>query len=203
MFDHMAILCSIRVINSRCDILLDRSVVTHGFSRCGHNKLQYTVFCLLTVYLVVSSLYRSDDSISHAGTCHLPSASSLLCTVLCSPCIVWIRYRHVSASWSLCREMTRTRARWSVQRRGSKSRSSLHRAEMIYYVTMSPRGSWTQSRHSGTGSKLIGHLRSPEVTPVRRACAYVERRSGLLNVAYARALKFPSWYLFLSIYIYI
>ena len=35
--------------------------------------------------------------------------------------------------------------------------------------------------------KLIGHLRSPEVTPVRRACAYVERRSGLLDVAYRRA----------------
>ena len=79
MFDHKAILCSIRVINSRCDILLDRSVVTHGFSRCGHNKLQYTVFCLLTVYLVVSSLYRSDDSISHAGvTCQV----HLLCYVL-------------------------------------------------------------------------------------------------------------------------
>ena len=31
-----------------------------------------TVFCLLTVYLVVSSLYRSDDSISHAGvTCQV------------------------------------------------------------------------------------------------------------------------------------
>ena len=29
----------------------------------------------------------------------------------------------------------------SVQRRGSKSRSSLKRAEMIYYVTQSPRGS--------------------------------------------------------------
>ena len=71
--------CSIRVINSRCDILLDRSVVTHGFSRCGHNKLQYTVFCLLTVYLVVSSLYRSDDSISHADvTCQV----RLLCYVL-------------------------------------------------------------------------------------------------------------------------
>ena len=79
MFDHRAMLCSIRVINSRCDILLDRSVVTHGLSRCGHNKLQYTVFCLLTVYLVVSSLYRSDDSISHAGvTCQV----RLLCYVL-------------------------------------------------------------------------------------------------------------------------
>ena len=81
MFDHRAIVCSIRVINSRGDILLDRSVVTHGhgFSRCGHNKLQYTVFCLLTVYLVVSSLYRSDDSISHAGvTCQV----RLLCYVL-------------------------------------------------------------------------------------------------------------------------
>ena len=29
--------------------------------------------------------------------------------------------------------------------------------------------------------------RPPEVTPVRRACAYVERRSGLLDVAYRRA----------------
>ena len=29
--------------------------------------------------------------------------------------------------------------------------------------------------------------RSPEVAPVRRACAYVERRSGLLDVAYRRA----------------
>ena len=28
----------------------------------------------------------------------------------------------------------------SVQRRGSKSRSSLQRAEMVYYVTQSPRG---------------------------------------------------------------
>ena len=37
------------------------------------------------------------------------------------------------------------------------------------------------------GSKLFGHLRSPEVKPVRRACAYVERRSGLLDVAYRRA----------------
>ena len=79
MFDHRGMLCSIRVINSRCDILLDRSVVTHGFLRCGHNKMQYTVFCLLTVYLVVSSLYRSDDSISHAGvTCQV----HLLCYVL-------------------------------------------------------------------------------------------------------------------------
>ena len=31
----------------------------------------------------------------------------------------------------------------SVQRRGSKSRSSLQCAEMIYYVTQSPRGSST------------------------------------------------------------
>ena len=98
-----------------------------------------------------------------------------------------IYVNHVSASCSLCREMTRTRARWSGQRRGSKSRSSLQRAEMIYYVTLSPRGSWTQSWHCDTGSKLIGHLRSPEVTPVRRACAYVERRSELLDVAYCRA----------------
>ena len=37
------------------------------------------MFCLLTVYLVVSSLYRSDDSISHAGvTCQV----RLLCYVL-------------------------------------------------------------------------------------------------------------------------
>ena len=135
MFDHRAIVCSIRVINSRCDILLDRLVVTHGFLRCGHNKLQYTVFCLLTVYLVVSSLYRSDDSLSHGGvTCQV---------------------RQVRRNYLLC--------------------------------NTSPRGSWTQSRYSGTGSKLIGHLRSPEVTPVRRACAYVERRSGLLDVAYRRA----------------
>ena len=28
----------------------------------------------------------------------------------------------------------------SVQRRGSKSRTSLHRAEIIYYITQSPRG---------------------------------------------------------------
>ena len=81
-YNNNIILCSVNiinnVINSRCDILLDRSVVTHGFSRCGHNKLQYTVFCLLTVYLVVSSLYRSDDSISHAGvTCQV----RLLCCV--------------------------------------------------------------------------------------------------------------------------
>ena len=52
------------------------------FSRCVHNILQYTdvtVFCLLTVYLVVSTLYRSDDSISHAGvTCQV----RLLCYVL-------------------------------------------------------------------------------------------------------------------------
>ena len=62
-------MCSIHVINSRCDILLDRSVVTHGhgFSRCGHNKLQYTVFCLFTVYLVVSSLYRSDMGVRRGG----------------------------------------------------------------------------------------------------------------------------------------
>ena len=140
MFDHRAILCSIRVINSRCDILLDRSVVTHGFSRCGHNKLQYTVFCLLTVYFYLYlylKLFGSFQSLplwrQHFSCgCHLPSASSLLCTALCSLCIVWIRYRHVSASWSLCREMTRTR-----------------RAEMIYYVTLSPRGSWTQSVGSG------------------------------------------------------
>ena len=31
------------------------------------------------------------------------------------------------------------------------------------------------------------NLRSPEVTPVRRACAYLGRRSGLLDVAYRRA----------------
>ena len=43
---------------------------------------------------------------------------------------------------------------------------------MIYYVTQSARGSWTQSRHSCTGSKLIGHLRSPEVTPVLLDVAY-------------------------------
>ena len=59
MFDHRAILCSIRVINSRCDILLDRSVDScHSWLFevwPWHNKLQYTVFCLLTVYLVVSS----------------------------------------------------------------------------------------------------------------------------------------------------
>ena len=39
MFDHRAILCSIRVINLRCDILVDRLIGTHGFSRCRHNKL--------------------------------------------------------------------------------------------------------------------------------------------------------------------
>ena len=70
MFDHRAILCSIRVINSRCDILLDRSVVTHDMVFRGvaiiNCNSQYTVFCLLTVYLIVSSLYRSDDSIYHA-----------------------------------------------------------------------------------------------------------------------------------------
>ena len=140
MFDHRAILCSIRVKNSRCDILLDRSVVTHGFSRCGHNKLQYTVFCLLAVYLVVSSLYRSDDSISQAGvTCQV----RLLCYVLFYAVRVLFEFAidtYVSASWSLCREMTRSRACWSVQRRGSKSRSSLQRAEMIYYVTLSRGG---------------------------------------------------------------
>ena len=110
MSDHRAILCSIRVINSRCDILLDRSVVTYGFSRCGHNKLQYTVFCLLTVYLVVSSLYGSDDSISHAGvTCQV----RLLCYVLLYAVRVLFEFAidtSRSASWSLCREMTRTRA---------------------------------------------------------------------------------------------
>ena len=46
---------------------------------------------------------------------------------------------------------------------------SVQRSEKVdcRYVTQSPRG----SRHSGTGSKL------PELTPVRRACAYVERHS--------------------------
>ena len=50
---------------------------------------------------------------------------------------------HVSASWSLCRAMAKhARAgNCSVQRRGSKSRSSLQRAEMIDYVILSPRGS--------------------------------------------------------------
>ena len=43
---------------------------------------------------------------------------------------------HVSALCSLCREMARTRAR-----RGSKRRLLLQRAEMMYYVTQSPRGS--------------------------------------------------------------
>ena len=173
MFDHRGMLCNIRVINSRCDILLDRSVVTHGFSRCGHNKILFTHRLLGSFQSL--PLWRQHFSCG----CHLPSASSLLCTALCSACIVWICYRHVSASRSFCREMTR--ARWSMQRGGSKIRSSLQRAEMIYYVTLSLRGSWTQTRHSGTGSMLIGHLRSPEVTPVRRACAYVERRSGLLE----------------------
>ena len=46
------------------------------------------------------------------------------------------------------------------QRLTSEGRSSLQRTKMIYYVTQLPRGSWTQSRHSGTRSKLISHLRS-------------------------------------------
>ena len=182
MFDHRAMLCSIRVINSRCDILLDRSVVTHGFSRCGHNKLQYTVFCLLTVYLVVSSLYRSDDSISHACvTCQV----RLLCYMYCFMQSVYC----LNSLSTTSRHRGRCAEKWQEHVRAavSKSRSSLQRAEMIYYVTLSPPGSWIQSRHSGAGSKLIGHLRSPAVMPVRRACAYVERRSGLLDVAYRRA----------------
>ena len=97
--------------------------------------------------------------------CHLPSASSLLCTALCSQCIVWIRYRHVSASWSLCREITRTR------------RNDLLCNTVAAGVMNSVSTFWH-------GVKVD---RSPEVKPVRRACAYVERRSGLLDVAYRRA----------------
>ena len=139
MFDHRAIFCSIRVINSRCDILFDRSVVTHGFSRCGHNKLQYTVFFLLTVYLVVSSLYRSDDSISHAGvTCQV----RLLCYVLLYVVRVLLEFAiDTSRHRGRCAETWQDHVRAGVQRGGSKSRSSLQRAEMIYYVTLSPRGS--------------------------------------------------------------
>ena len=158
MFDHRAICCSIRVINSRCDILLDRSVVTHGFSRCSHKKLQYKVFWLLFTHrsLVVSRLYRSDDSISHSGlTCQVSFLGYVLLYAVC----VFFKFAIET----------------SRQRRGSKIRSSLQRAEMIYYVTLSSRGSWIQSRHSGTGSKLIGHLR------LLQFGAHVHTRNNVLD----------------------
>ena len=48
MFDHMAVWCSIHVINPRCDSLLDRSVVMDfrgvAIINCfGHQVLLYTV----------------------------------------------------------------------------------------------------------------------------------------------------------------
>ena len=63
MFDHRVIFCSIRVINSRCDILLDRSVVKRGFSRCSHINCNTQCF----VYFIISRIHHSNDSISQAG----------------------------------------------------------------------------------------------------------------------------------------
>ena len=111
----------------------------HGFSRYSHTKLQYTVFCLLAVYLVITSLCLSHDSISHM----LVKQSLYSLNSFCIAVVVERNGKN-TCSHGNC----------SVQRR-----SSLQRAELIYYVTQSPRGSWTQSRHSGTGPKLIGHLR--------------------------------------------
>ena len=48
--------------------------------------------------------------------------------------------RHPDGCADKCKEHVRA-ANCTVQRTGSKSRSSLLRAEMIYYVTLSPRGS--------------------------------------------------------------
>ena len=109
MFDHRAMLCSKRVKDSRCDILLDRSVVTHGFSRCGHNKLQYTVFCLLTVYLVVSILYRSNDSISHAG---------VTCQVRLLPCYVLLYAVRVLFEFAIDTSRHRGRCAEKLQEHG-------------------------------------------------------------------------------------
>ena len=64
----------------------------------------------------------------------------------------------------------------SVQRRGSKSRSSLQRAEIISYVTHWPRG------HELSLDILAWGQRG------QRACAYVGRRSGLLDVADRRTV---------------
>ena len=81
--------------------------------------------------------------------------------------------------------MTRTRARLSVQRGGSKSSSSLQRAEMIILLCNTIAAGVMNSVSTFWHGVKVD--RPPEVTPVRRACAYVERRSGLLDVAYRRA----------------
>ena len=74
----------------------------------------------------------------------------------------------------------------SVQRRGSKSRSSLQRAEMIYYVTRTVAAGVMNSVSTFWHGVKVD--RPPEVTPVQRACAYVGRRSGLLYVADRRTV---------------
>ena len=95
------------------------------------------MFYLLTVYLVVSSLYGSDDGIFHAGvTCQV----RLVCYIL-----LYAVHIHLVLAIDTSRHRGRCAEKWlehvrvgncSVHCRGSKSRSLLKRAEMFFfYVT--------------------------------------------------------------------
>ena len=147
MFDHRAIFCSIRVINSRCDILLDRSVVTHGFSRCGHNKLQYKVFCLLTVYLVVYS-------ISHAGvTCQV----CLLCYVLLYAVRVLFEFAiDTSRHRGRCAEKWQEHVRAGVCNVGGRKVGSRCSAQKLFY-----RACKSRARKRGWGQLGAGGPYTP------------------------------------------
>ena len=123
------------------------------------------MFCLLTVYLIVSSLYRSDDSIYHAK------------------CVFFVMYCFMQSVYCLNSLSTRLGIVVVVQRNDKNTCVVATRRNDLLCNTVAA-GVMNSVSTFWHGVKVD---RPPEVTPVRRACAYVERRSGLLDVAYRRA----------------